>query len=113
MIAPLPEKIDVKSPENLALGYIQQNCHATLQYIKSDKNKEATYAQCSRLFGGSLGLPKDEMVIVSDIDMLLFKIPPTNKGYFTVFGADLTPPKQYPMCYISVPKQDYGIPPLM
>lgn len=66
------------------------------------EHKEATYAQCSRLYAGSLGLPDDEVLISSDIDMAVFKIPEIwEPEGFVVTGFDLVPPEQYPMCYIS------------
>lgn len=71
-------------------------------------NKEPTYAQCSRLYAACYRrlLPDSEILITSDIDMAVF-----NKEYFNVaedgrihvFGADLVPEKQYPMCYIAMP----------
>lgn len=70
------------------------------------EHKEATYAQCSRLYAACLDLPEDEILITSDVDMALFKLPPYVGG-FTVFGADLVPDKQYPMCYISAKVKDW------
>lgn len=69
-------------------------------YFTSPKNKESTYAQCSRLYGACLDLPEDEILITGDVDMAVFQLPPNN-GCFTIFGADLVPPQQYPMCYAS------------
>jgi hypothetical protein len=68
------------------------------------KNKEATYAQCSRLYAGGLDLPQDEILITSDIDMGVFKIPEMADGGFSVVGVDLVPDKQYPICFISAKK---------
>lgn len=70
------------------------------------EHKEATYAQCSRLYGACLDLPEDEILCVSDVDMVLFQVPPYVGG-FTVFGSDLVPEKQYPMCYISASVKDW------
>jgi hypothetical protein len=75
-----------------------------LQYagFSSVKEKEATYAQCSRLFASSLQyLNPYEFLTISDIDMILFKLPPTATDKFCVFGADLVPDNQLPMCYIT------------
>lgn len=71
------------------------NCH---------KEKEATYAQCSRLYAACLDLPEEEVLVTSDIDMILFKSPMPDFGNwddeFKIFGADLVPEKQLPICYI-------------
>lgn len=63
-------------------------------------HKQATYAQCSRLYGACLDLPEDEVLITGDIDMAMFKIPEYTSGAFNIIGSDLTPPKQYPICYL-------------
>lgn len=73
-------------------------------------HKEATYAQCSRLYAGALDLPKDEWLITSDVDMAVFNEPAflfagkygfaKQRENFTVVGYDLTPENQYPICYI-------------
>ena len=67
------------------------------------EHKEATYSQCARLYAACLDLPEDEVLVTSDIDMCLFKIPipEHTKGTFTVFGSDLVPEKQFPICYLS------------
>lgn len=66
------------------------------------EHKEATYAQCSRLYAACLDLPEGEIIITSDVDMGLFKIPRGADGnIFTVLGSDLTPESQVPMCYLS------------
>ncbi len=72
-----------------------------LPIFKAPKHKEATYAQCSRLFGACLDLPLDEVLVVGDVDMLNFKLPPSDANGFTIWGADLVPTNQFPMCYIS------------
>jgi hypothetical protein len=61
--------------------------------------KEITYAQCNRLFASSL-CKDEEMLITSDVDMAVFEIPP-HYGKITIFGHDLVPPQQYPICYAS------------
>lgn len=65
------------------------------------KHKEATYAQCSRIYAAALDLPEHEVLITSDVDMALFKIPKNMGGFMSVFGNDLVPPNQVPICYIS------------
>jgi hypothetical protein len=67
-------------------------------------NKEITYAQCSRLFAAAIDeLPEDELLITSDADMALFRLP-KYIGDITIEGADLVPEKQFPMCYATAPK---------
>lgn len=81
---------------NLSYGFI---CPA---------HKEATYAQCSRLYAAALDLPEDEVLISSDVDMAVFS--PylfTKDAAIDVFGADLTPPGQVPICYISATVKDW------
>lgn len=76
----------------------------SIAIFKAPKHKEATYAQCSRLFAASLDLPEEEQLVVSDIDMLFFSkdyIQPSRNGIIDVYGADLVPPNQFPMCYLS------------
>lgn len=70
-------------------------------WFNAPEHKQATYAQCSRLYGACLDLPEDEQLIVSDIDMMNFVVPPTNETGVTIWGNDLVPKGQYPMCYIS------------
>jgi len=72
--------------------------------LASPKDKEATYAQCSRLYAACLDLPEDEVLIVGDVDLMPFKNVfseiPKEHPYFYVIGADLVPKNQYPMCYL-------------
>lgn len=81
------------------------SCH----YFDSPKHKEATYAQCSRLYGACLDLPEDEVLITSDCDMAVFNEEyfKTKWASFDIYGADLTPKGQYPMCYISATVKDW------
>jgi len=74
-----------------------------VEYFDAPEHKEATYSQCSRLYAACLDIPEDELLITSDIDMALFKIPVPEytKGTFTVFGSDLVPENQFPICYLS------------
>ena len=73
----------------------------TIAYFDAPEHKEATYAQCSRLFGGCMNYRDEEVLIVGDIDMLMFRIPEMQENGFSIFGADLVPENQFPMCYIS------------
>lgn len=76
-------------------------------FFECPEHKEATYAQCSRLYVASLELLEDEILIVSDVDMANFKIPPFEANVFTIFGSDLVPPHQVPMCYISAQVKEW------
>lgn len=74
------------------------------------EHKQPTYAQCSRLFAAALDLPKEEVLITSDIDMAVFKVPPHEEMFWTgltIYGGDLVPPKQFPMCYASATVEDW------
>ena len=64
-------------------------------------HKQATYSQCSRLYGACLDLPEDEYLITSDVDMANFKLPVSDIVWdkFTILGTDLVPNGQYPVCY--------------
>ena len=73
------------------------------------EHKQATYAQCSRLYAAALDIPEDEILVTSDIDMLMFRLPEMLSNGFSIFGADLVPEKQYPMCYISATRQDWRL----
>lgn len=72
--------------------------------IKAPEHKMATYMQCARIYAAAISsVPPQETLCTSDIDMLLFKKPEHcfEYGYdFTVFGSDLVPPKQFPVCYV-------------
>lgn len=70
------------------------------------EHKEATYAQCSRLYAAALAdIPEDEVLITGDADMAVFGdyLLQANSGQIHVFGTDLVPPNQYPICYIAMP----------
>ena len=70
--------------------------------FKAPRHKEATYAQCSRLYAGCLDLPDDEIVYTSDVDMAVFQLPACdNYAMVTITGYDLVPRNQFPMCYIA------------
>jgi hypothetical protein len=76
------------------------NLKCDFKWFWSKEYKEATYAQCARLYAACLDLPEDEILIISDCDMGNFKIPPYENG-ITIFGSDLVPEGQFPMCYAS------------
>lgn len=85
------------------------NCHGKNQIhsFEAPEHKEATYAQCSRLYGACLDLPEDEILVTGDVDMLMFRLPEMMEGGFSIFGSDLVPDKQYPMCYITAKVKDW------
>lgn len=84
-----------------------------LYFFNCPEDKEATYSQCSRLYAAAFNLPEDEMLITSDVDMAVFTLPPSAPHKMTVWGSDLTPESQFPMCYISGPvrlwRETFGI----
>lgn len=84
----------------------KMNFKTILRKFNCPEHKEATYAQCSRLYAACLDLPEDEILITSDVDMAVFKVPEYISG-FTITGADLIPNGQYPMCYISAKVKDW------
>lgn len=69
------------------------------------EHKEATYAQCSRIYAAAIKeLPEDEVLITSDVDMIVFGgevLQEPGEMMFDIYGADLVPDKQFPMCYVS------------
>lgn len=69
----------------------------------AEPHKAATYSQCSRLYAAALpDIPDDEVLITGDVDMLVFgEYLKTKTADFDIFGSDLTPEKQIPICYIS------------
>lgn len=87
---------------------IHKGMKFSMPRFSAPEHKEATYAQCSRLYGACLDLPEDEVIITSDIDMAVFKVPPfAHLGGFTVLGADLVPDGQLPMCYATATVKDW------
>jgi len=67
-------------------------------------DKAATYAQVSRLMAGALyDLPYNELLIVSDIDMIAFSplLSLIEPGRFNIIGVDLVPENQLPMCFLA------------
>jgi hypothetical protein len=80
-----------------------KNCPSdnnAIAYFSAPEHKQATYAQCARLYGACLDLPEDEILVTSDVDMAVFRFLPYQGG-FTVLGTDLVPNGQLPMCFIS------------
>lgn len=91
---------------DLVMGAALNNGKIRVEFFSSPEHKEATYAQCSRLYAACLDLPEDEILITSDIDMIVFKVPPYEND-ITIFGHDLVPQGQYPMCYATGSVKDW------
>lgn len=84
---------------SLAMEYCN-NYKLSVYQFEAPEHKEATYAQCSRLYGACLDLPEDEILITGDIDMAMFKVPMYGGTGMGVVGLDLVPKGQIPICYI-------------
>lgn len=90
--------IDTRWEQDISMHWVGFN---------SPVEKEATYAQCSRLYASCFRrlLPDDEILITADVDMAVL-----GKEYFDsakdggihVYGADLVPDQQFPMCYVAM-----------
>lgn len=97
------EGLDIAKRIKLVEDTVMNHCSSKsnmLAYFDAPEHKEATYSQCSRLYGACLDLPEDEVLISSDVDMAVFKLP-TYAGFFSIHGYDLVPEGQYPICYVS------------
>ncbi len=87
----------------------EQGLKISYNTFSAPEHKEATYAQCSRLYGACLDLPEDEVLVTSDIDMAVFSglidvmgrinSDDYTKNMMTVLGKDLVPEGQIPVCY--------------
>lgn len=80
------------------------NAKLRIEHFISEEHKSATYCQVSRLLACCLDLSEKEQLVVSDIDMLFLSqdyIKPAGWAIIDVYGADLVPPNQFPMCYLS------------
>ena len=82
----------------LAMEYCNDYKLSVYQF-SAPEHKEATYSQCSRLYGACLDLPEDEILVISDCDMAVFIKPINYEGSMIIWGADLVPEGQFPMCY--------------
>lgn len=98
-------------PQLMLIDKVQREQGLRLKnyFFNAPEHKQATYAQCSRLYGACLDLPLDEILITSDVDMGVLNFPSSIKNavtgeidmpYMEVIGADLVPDGQYPMCYL-------------
>lgn len=105
---PQPKSDEENIKLNLCLESIGwANSKNEIEFFTAPEHKEATYAQCARLYGACLDLPEDEVLITGDVDMLMFRLPEMREGGFSIFGSDLVPENQYPMCYISAKVKDW------
>lgn len=102
----LPQQMILIAATQSKVGLRQKHC-----FFDAPEHKKATYAQCSRLYGAATGLSNDdEILITSDIDMAVFKLPPYNHdpNYpIQIFGTDLVPDGQFPMCYATAQARDW------
>lgn len=81
-----------------------QRMKGVIYNFDAPEHKEATYAQCLRNYAAGLDLSEEELLVTSDVDMALFKIPDyIDNGGFSIFGYDLVPKGQYPQCYVTAP----------
>lgn len=73
--------------------------------FSAPEHKIPTYSQTSRLFGACEDLPEDEVLITGDADLCVFGdyLLQANLDVIQIFGADLVPENQFPMCFISMP----------
>jgi hypothetical protein len=85
---------------------VRNNLKCDIKFFDCPEHKEATYAQCSRLYGACLDLPEEEVLVIGDVDMAMFQIP-KYEGGFTITGYDLVPKGQYPACYVSSKVKDW------
>jgi len=73
--------------------------------FKAPEHKEATYAQCSRLYAAALpNLNESDTLITGDCDMAYFSknyIQDAVPDIIDVYGVDLVPDGQFPICYLS------------
>lgn len=99
----LPESSKTNPKIHLCLSYIDNKDDVNkVCYFDMPNHKEATASQCVRLYASALDLPEDETLIISDIDMIVLNTEyflPTSDGIIDIYGADLVPPNQYPICY--------------
>lgn len=116
----MPEtNFDENKKASLAIQSIQphhgEGIGTWIESFKCPPEKEATYAQCSRIYAACLDFTTREILITSDIDMAVFKLPlmcnaVTSKydfPHFDIVGDDLVPEGQYPICYIAAPAREW------
>ncbi len=78
--------------------------------VFTTKNKEATYSQCSRLFGYlHPDIGEEETVVTGDIDMAYFGDIVKDEPSIHIYGADLVNEGQFPICYVTMSKANWRI----
>lgn len=99
---PLPETKEEQDKLNLVKDVIAtRNLSIQFHTFIAPEHKKPTYSQCARLYGACLDLPEDEILVLGDVDMAIFQVPQFKEQGFTVFGSDLVPNNQFPICYVS------------
>jgi len=100
-LMPAPVSSEDHKKLEIVKQYMPNNC--SIYHFICNAEQAATYSQCSRLYAASLCENDEDWFMMSDIDMIVFSsdyfMMEANEG-FTVFGADLVPENQYPICYI-------------
>lgn len=91
--------------------FAMDSCPVGTMFFEIDvaEDRQPTYFQCARLFGGFLSLPKDEILITGDIDMAVFgnEFEKAKSDKITIWGADLVPAGQYPICYVAMSVENW------
>lgn len=103
----IADRINVVENAIISSGY-----GLALYNFISPIHKEATYAQCARLYAACIGLPEDECVVVSDVDMAVFgsEFSYLDDGRIHSVGYDLLDIdsiKQIAMCYLAMQVKDW------
>jgi len=80
----------------------EQQLNVSFYFFDAPGHKASTYAQCLRNYAAAIdGLDENELICSSDVDMVCFKKPPYYNDRLTIWGYDLVPDNQVPMCYIT------------
>ena len=109
----MPEPKDSKELSKLELikkFFLENGIDCSIHFFKCEEDKKATYSQCSRLYAACIDLPEESELMMSDIDMMVFNLSyflNEQKDGFTIFGADLVPLNQYPICYIKAKVKEW------
>lgn len=98
----------IPAGNNPKLDIARKYCqgHAYFYEFECEEKRIPTFSQVSRLFGAAIpDLPENEVLITGDSDMCVFSeyFEKANDGQIHIFGSDLTPEDQWPMCYCAMP----------
>lgn len=98
----VPEKQSPAMGLAIETTLMQVNDRTVFPTLDIAPDREVTYFQCARLFGSALVSNPNERIITSDIDMAVFgnSFQAHVDSGFMIFGPDLCPPSQFPICYI-------------